>query len=139
MSIEENKALYRRYVGAIKANNLDELGTLLASNFVGHDLPPGLPRGPESLKRFRQMVQTAFPDQEIELVEVIAEGNLVAGRMTIRGTHQAEFMRIPRTGKRGNVELIELVRIADGKILERWVQWDRLGMLQQLGVNRLPE
>jgi predicted ester cyclase len=85
------------------------------------------------------MVQTAFPDQEIELVEVIAEGNFVVGRMIIRGTHQGEFMRIPRTGKRVSAELIELVRIADGKIAERWVQWDRLGLLQQLGANRLPE
>jgi predicted SnoaL-like aldol condensation-catalyzing enzyme len=66
------------------------------------------------------MVQTAFPDQEIELVEVIAEGNFVVGRMIIRGTHQGEFMRIPRTRKRVSAELIEVVRIADGKIAERW-------------------
>ena len=87
MSLEANKALYQRYFAILLAKTPDKLDEVLAPTFVGHDLPPGLPPGPEALKRFRRMVDTAMPDQEGQLEALIAEGDTVVGRWTLRGTH----------------------------------------------------
>jgi len=134
MSPDEHKVLYRGYLAAIQAKNPDELEAVLAPTFGGHDLPPGLPSGPKSLKYFRQMVAMAFPDQKFVLADLVAEGDRVVGRFLTSGTHQGEFMRIPGTGKHIAVEVIEVVGIA-----ERRVQWDKLSALQQMGVHSLPE
>jgi predicted ester cyclase len=65
---------------------------------------------------------------------MIAEGDKVATRKTFHGTHRGEFMGISPTGQRVSIELIDIVRIADGKVVEHWSMGDNLGMMQQLGV-----
>ena len=134
MSLEANKALYQRYFAILLDKTPERLNEVLAPTFVGHDLPPGLTPGPEALKRFRRMVDTAMPDQEGQMEALIAEGDMVVGRWTLRGTHTGgPFLGVPPTGKRLTVRLIEIVRMAGDKIVERWVLRDRLGELQQLG------
>jgi predicted ester cyclase len=79
------------------------------------------------------MVDTAMPDQEGQMEALIAEGDTVVGRWTLRGTHTGgPILGVPPTGKRLTVRLIEIVRVAGDKIVERWVLRDRLGELQQL-------
>jgi ketosteroid isomerase-like protein len=63
MSLDANKALYQRYFAILLEKTPEKLDEVLAPDFVGHDLPPGLPPGPEALKRFRRMVDTVMPDQ----------------------------------------------------------------------------
>ncbi len=134
MSVDANKALYHRYLTTLFGRNLDALDMVLSPDFVGHDLPKNLPGGSESLKQFRRMVDAAFPDQEYSLADLIAEDDRVVGRLVLTGTHRGAFMGVAPTGKRVTTHLIEIVRIEAGKIVERWVQRDRLGELQQLGL-----
>jgi predicted ester cyclase len=79
------------------------------------------------------LLHSAFPDLQIEIEDLIAEGDKVVGRVTARGTHQGAFMGIAPTGKPVSFNAIDVVRIAGGKIVERWSQADNLALLQQLG------
>lgn len=138
MSVENNKTLYRRYVAAIFGKDLAILNELLAPDFVGHDLPPGMPPGPEGLRQFRRVVDAAFPDLEGRIEDLVVESDRVVGRVTLQGTHRGEFMGIPATGRRVQTELIEIVRVERGKLAEPWVKRDRLSELQQLGAAPVP-
>lgn len=138
MSSTDNKALFRRYLELLW--HPEQLDEVLTPGFVAHDLPPGSPAGPEGLKRFRHLVEQAFPDLKPTIHDIIAEGDRVAARIGLEGTHKGEFMGVAPTGRRLSTELFEIVRMEDGKIAERWVIRDRLGELQQLGVlpTKLP-
>lgn len=91
-------------------------------------------RGRERRKEQLETVLAAFPDFEATVEDVVAEGDTVAMCVTLRGTHEGEFMGIEPTGKSFEVQNMVFTRIEDGKIVERWIQPDMLGMLQQLGV-----
>jgi predicted ester cyclase len=101
-------------------------------------LPPGVPAGLEGVKQVFRLLHTAFPDLQIEIEDLIPEGDLVVGRVTARGSHQGEFMGIAPTGKPVSFNAIDVVRIAGGKIVERWSQADNLALLQQLGAVPAP-
>jgi len=139
MSTEENKALFFRYQDALRARNPDDLKAVLAPDFVGHDLPPGLPPGPGGLILFRAKANAAFPDQQIVVEDLIAVDDRVIARFTLTQTHQGEFMGIAATGKPVTLELIEIDRIANGKIAERWAKLDFLQLLRQLGATQIPQ
>jgi steroid delta-isomerase-like uncharacterized protein len=140
MSPEENKALFFRYQDALRANNPDELRAVLAPDFVGHDLPPGLPQGPEGLILFRKRANQAFPDQKIvAMEELLAVDDRVVARFTMTQTHQGEFLGMAATGKPFTIELIEIDRIENGKIAERWAKLDWLNVLRQLGATHIPQ
>lgn len=79
-----------------------------------------------------------FPDFEATVEDVVAEGDTVAMRVTLRVTHEGEFMRTEPTGNSFEVQNTVFTRIEDGKIAERWVQPDTLGMLRQLGIVEFP-
>ena len=83
------------------------------------------------------MYRTAFPDLHFTVEDQIAEGDMVANRVTARGTHQGEFMGIAPTGKQVTVTGITIDRIAGDKLEESWASWDFLGLMQQLGA--IPE
>lgn len=131
MSTEDNKALYMRYWDALR--NPDKLKEVLAPDFVAHDLPPGV-----TLLQFRQIVNEGFPDQKAEVVELLAEGDRIAACWILSQTHLGTFQGTPPSGKHVTFELLEIVRMKEGKIAERWVQFDRGGLLQQLGVIQSP-
>ena len=139
MSAEENKALVRRYVEAIHGGNLDEGEEMLAPDFAFH--VPGTP-GPLDREGFRQLftgLLAAFPDLAIANQELIAEEDKVAGRWITRGTHRGDLWGIPPTGKQVTITSIDINRIANGRIAERWHEYDALGMMQQLGVIPAPD
>lgn len=92
-------------------------------------------RGREHWKQLASGYFTAFPDFQIRLEDLIAEGDKVVARWAWHATHQGEFMGIPPTSKQVAVTGIGVYRIADGKIAEEWVQDDVLGLLQQLGTG----
>ena len=128
---EENKALVRRAWEA--PNNPDILEEVYAPHLVWHEPDQDI-HGMEQAKQFISMYKTAFPDQNATIEEVIAEGNWVVVRWTIRGTHQGEIEEFgPPTGKQVEREGITIHRIEDGKIVEEWERYDNLGLLQQLG------
>lgn len=135
-----NEAIAREAVDAFNRGDSDAADRLFAAGYVDHDPSrAGLPPGPEGVRQAWSMMRSAFPDLQVEIEDVIAEGDRVAVRGAIHGTHRGELMRIPPTGKRVTVSLIDINRIENGKLAERWGQSDMLGMMQQLGVVPVPE
>jgi steroid delta-isomerase-like uncharacterized protein len=133
---EENKALVRRAVDEIYPHkNPDAADEVYSPDFIDHDTtaPEEMRRGPEGVKQQVAMFAQAFPDLELTLEAQLAEGDLVATRWSARGTHQGELMGIPPSGSQVSVGGITIARIADGKIVEEWTNWDGLGMMQQIG------
>jgi steroid delta-isomerase-like uncharacterized protein len=129
---EENKALARRSWESV--DNPDTLGEVYAPDVVWHN-PEGDIQGLEEAKQFVAMFETAFPDISATVEDMVAEGDKVVSRVTIRGTHQGEVEEFgPPTGRRVEVQGLSLHRIEDGKIVEEWNSWDNLSILQQLGL-----
>jgi predicted ester cyclase len=81
------------------------------------------------------MMYTAFPDFQATLENLIAEDDRVVVHMLWTGTHQGEFMGIPPTGRRMSINVIDILRVADGKFVEHWGVSDMMGLMQQLGVS----
>ena len=88
MGNEANKALYRQYVQALA--HPDKIDDVVAPNFIGHDLPPQLPKGIEGLRAYRRAVMAAFPDQASEIQDLLAEGDKVSARLVLKGTHKGD-------------------------------------------------
>ena len=110
----------------------------IATDAIDHAALPAQAPGLEGWKRARAALFTAFPDLHIALEEQIADGEKLANRFTMQGTHHGEFMGMPATGKPIMVTGIDVLRFAHGKIVEHWANADMLGMLQQLGVVPAP-
>ena len=135
MSVEENKAVVRRFVEEVQSQGrLEAIDELLAPTFVNHSAPPGLPPTLEGARQLMALFRAAFPDGVMAIEDMLAEGNTVVTRKTFHGTHQGEFMGIPPTGRRVATQIIDIVRVVDGRVVEHWNAVDNLGMLQQLGV-----
>jgi predicted ester cyclase len=80
------------------------------------------------------MLRTAFPDLPFTIEELIAEGDLVAGRLTMRGAHDGSLMGMPPTGRQVHEAHVHFARFRDGKAVEHWGVRDDVGLLRQLGV-----
>lgn len=135
MSVEDNKALVNQYFHAAwNQGNPAVIDDLFAANFHHHN--PGVPDGGsrEGFKLFNGVFRSAFPDLRLTQDDVIAEADKVVTRFTAQGTQQGELQGIPPTGKSMTLTGIEIMRVSGGKIVEGWVEFDQLGMLQQLGV-----
>jgi predicted ester cyclase len=127
MSTEKNKDLIRRYLDAISGK---EKPPAVVDQYVADS--------DQKLKQHIAFSEGAFPRYELIAEDMIAEGDLVTVRATVRGTHQGDLMGIPPTGKQVEMPLIIIYRVADGKIVEHWMVADQLGMMQQLGVIPAP-
>lgn len=114
----ENKAMVRRIVEGINAT-VDELFA---------------PRVARRVKRLFAQFRTAFPDWQEEIVQLVTEGDAVAGRFRCSGTHRGEFLGEAPTGKRMDVEEVFFVRVEDGKVVDFWGLEDSPGRLRQLGL-----
>jgi steroid delta-isomerase-like uncharacterized protein len=135
MSLEGNKAIVRRlFQEAWNRGNLNVVDELLTTNYVFHEPISGDIRGPGGYKQFVTVYRTGAPDIHFTIEDQVAEGDKVVTRYTTTGTHQGNFMGIAPTGKRLRVTGIAIVRFEGGKIAEDWVNWDALGLMQQLGV-----
>jgi predicted ester cyclase len=137
---ERNKAGFRRtYEELLNGGELSVADELVAPDFVNHEAPPGRNRGPESMRGLANMLRAAFPDLRFEIQELIAEGDTVAGRLTMSGTHDGPLMGIPPTGRSVRQNHMHFVRFRDGKAIEHWGVRDDLSMMRQLGVIPSPE
>jgi predicted ester cyclase len=97
MSAEENKALFRRtYEELLNQGNLGVAEELVAPEFINHEAPPGRDRGPESMRGLATMLRTALPDLHFTIEELVDEGDTVAGRLTMSGTHEGPALPIFR-------------------------------------------
>ena len=137
MSIEENKNIVRRYQEIYNNNDLDRLTEVVSENLLTPKIMSGIPPGLEGAKVAHQIMLAGFPDYQTIIEDLMAEGDTVAARITMTGTHQGSFMGIPPTGKFISFTGIYIARIASGKIVEHWGEEDGVSLLQQLGVLSL--
>jgi len=131
---EHRKSPVERWVAAINNDDLAALAGIVAMAFVDHHPLPGQAGGLVGLKQMYATLRTAFPDWQIVVEGMLVEGDTVAVHSTWRGTHQGEFLSIPPTGAQFTVPAMDVLRIADDKIVERWGVVDLFGMVQQLGI-----
>ena len=137
-SIEENVRLARRVPEEVATERRTELiDDLYAEDAVEHG-PTGDEEGREAIREGLEAFFDAFPDLTATVEDVVAEGDTVAMRVTLRGTHDGEFMGIEPTGASVEVPNAVFTRVEDGRIAERWVQPDMLGLMRQLGVVEPP-
>jgi C-1 hydroxylase len=129
---EENKALFRRFIEAWNAGDADAMWRLWAPDMVHHDRARDC--GPNDVYALMSSFVSAFPDLRFQIEDLIADGEMVAARMTARATQQGEFMGLPPTGRPVAVTVMGQVRIVDGRIAEHWNVMDEVHLLQQLGL-----
>jgi hypothetical protein len=135
-----NVAAVRRFWDGFNAHNLAVWDEVCTASFVNHD--PGLPTPDADLPTIKQTIGgllAAFPDMQSSEDDLLAAGDGVAVRRTMRGTHQGEFMGIGPTGKAVTFGGIWLARLSGGKLEEQWVYFDALGLLRQIGAVPTPK
>ena len=135
MTIEENKALVRRFYEEVwNKGNLDAAEAIFAEDYVRHDLRPGLGlSGPAGQKKIAADFRAAFPDVRNTVDLMVAEGDLVAARWTTTGTHTGPWGEVAPTGKAARFAGVNIFRIRDGRVVELWNHRDDLGLMQQVG------
>ena len=139
MSTEQNKAVVRQLIEEVmNRGNISLVDEIMPPDFVDHEGAPGLPPTREGFKQSVPMLRSGIPDFNATIDDVVAEGDRVVIRMTWRGTQTGEFMGMPPTGKSISVGVIDIFRIAGGKIVEHWGLADMMGMMQQLGAMPAP-
>jgi steroid delta-isomerase-like uncharacterized protein len=133
---EHNKDVVRRLLEEVwNKGNLSIVDEFFTPNYEHHDpSTPDFGRGPESEKKLATFYRNAFPDVRLTIEDIIAEGDTVMARWSCRGTHKGDLRGIAPTGKQINISGVTVARLSNGKVAESYVNWDALGMMQQLGV-----
>jgi steroid delta-isomerase-like uncharacterized protein len=133
---EGNKFVIRRSFEELwNKGNLSLADEFFAPNYAHHDpSTPDFGRGPESEKKRATLYRTAFPDLQLTIEDILAEGETVMARWSCRGTHKGDLSGIASTGKQFTISGVSIARFTGGRMVEGWVNWDALGLMQQLGV-----
>jgi predicted ester cyclase len=127
--IENNKAVVRRFnQEVIEQGNVDSFNALMDVNFVNRSAPAGMDNGPQGMLWFlNQILRPAIPDLKVVIHQQVAEGDMVTTRKTISGKQTGQLLGAPATGREISIEVIDMVRVKDGKYFEHW------------GITTLPE
>jgi predicted ester cyclase len=141
MSTEQNKAISRRLpLEVFGQGRIEVVDELCAPDIKDHgEMPPGIPQGREGLKAVAVALRKGFPDLKYNIDHQIAEGDMVAGYVTISGTHKGELFGMPATGKQAKWSEAHFVKVVNGKITDHWGVIDQIGMLRQLGLAPAPQ
>lgn len=136
MSVEENKAIIRRYIEVgWNRGDMDAVADAIDPSYRRHQ--PNMVMPVESEKDLEQLIgmyRTGVPDLDIKIQHIVAEGDWVVTRVTAKGTHTGELAGIPATGMPLDFTAIDIFQMAGGKVVESWHNVDDLGLLQQIGV-----
>ncbi len=134
--LTRNKHLIESFIQELfTKGDLTAVDRYVAPNVVNHDPPGfGVPEGADGWRHAATMVRRAAPDWRSDAHRLVAEGDVVVEHFTARGTHRGELMGVPGTDEEIVLRGINIFRIADDKIVERWGQLDQLGLLRQLGL-----
>jgi len=139
VSVENNKAIARRFIQVWGDGSLDAIDELAAPSLVVRY--PVLPQVIRGSKAFRQVMagfRSAFPDSALRIEEEIAEGEKVVIRWSFSGTHEGSLLGIPATGRKATWTGITIFRIVEGKVVEEQGEEDFLGFLRQIGLVPKP-
>jgi steroid delta-isomerase-like uncharacterized protein len=129
------KSIVHKFYKILSNGDLDTADEVVAAGYVNHNAIPDQAQGLDGFKQAVTSLRTAFPDLEFTIEDQVAEGDKVASRYSVRGTHKGEFLGAAPTGKTITWSAQVLQRVADGKVQESWLQWDQLAVLEQLGAR----
>jgi steroid delta-isomerase-like uncharacterized protein len=131
----DHAATMRSAYELIGTGDLDGFAALVADDFVEHEEIPGLSPTKDGMLDYFRMLLGAFPDMHFDVDDLIADGDKTVARVTATATHGGEFMGVPATGKRMQMQLIDIMGFDDdGLVCEHWGVADMLSLMQQLGV-----
>ena len=134
MTTDDNKRLVRRYIDeVINTGRVDGIDEFISPDYVEVHHNATHQIGIEGAKQHVLGVRETYPDLTVTVELQIAEGDWVAGRFVAEATHTGEFMGVRPTGNKITLSGINIMRVADGKIVEHWVNYDALGLMQQIG------
>ena len=134
-TISQNKSTVTSFIDALfTKGDLGAVDEFLAEDFVNHDPPVGVTADREGMRQAGAMFRAAFPDWHSDTGILVAEDNLVVEPFTASGTQQGEFFGVPASGRAVSLPGINIWRVRDGRIVERWGRLDELGLLRQLGL-----
>ena len=138
-AIEQNKSTVTSFIQALfTKGDLGAVDEYLAEGFVNHDPPVGVTADREGMRAAGAMFRAAFPDWHSDIGILTGEGDLVVEHFTASGTHQGEMFGVPPSGRTVTLPGINIWRVRDGRIEERWGRLDELGLLRQLGLVTRP-
>ena len=137
MTTEQNKAIVTRVNKEyIEGGNVNTVYEIFASDFVNQTAPPGSPQGPEAIIYFfDNILRPAFPDLKVVIHDMVAEEDRVTTRKSFKATHTGEFFGVPATNKNVVMDVIDIVRLRDGKFVEHWGILDTQGLMAQITSN----
>jgi steroid delta-isomerase-like uncharacterized protein len=134
-TIDQNKNTVTSFIEALfTKGDLGAVEEYLAEEFIGHDPPPGATGDREGMRQTAAMFRAAFPDWHSETGILVGEGDLVVEQFTASGTQRGEIFGAPASGRTVSLPGINIWRVRDGRIVERWGRLDELGLLRQLGL-----
>jgi steroid delta-isomerase-like uncharacterized protein len=137
MSTKHNQQVVQHFIEeVINGDQAERAAELTAPSYALHFPGRSSPVDQADLQQFALEMQIAFPDWHVQIENLAAEGDDVIVRSTVTGTHRGVFQGIPATGKRVSFRGLDLFRLRDGKIVEQRTIFDRMAMLEQLGLMR---
>jgi steroid delta-isomerase-like uncharacterized protein len=128
----------QRFYGELLSNGeLDVIDDIVTDDVVDHEAMPGQPEGKEGVRWFVELMRSAFSDINVTFGPSLESGDLASAQVTITATHTGEFMGVPATDKRIEIESVDIIRVEDGKCAEHWGVTDNIALMQQIGA--IPE
>ena len=131
---EQNKATVRRFNKEfIEGGNMNSFDEIIDASFINHTAPPGTPKGPEGVVYFfNHLLKSAFPDLSVSINDQVAEGDKVTTYKSFTATHKGEFFGVPASGKKVVMEVIDIIRLKNGKFTDHWNVLDWQSVMQQI-------
>jgi steroid delta-isomerase-like uncharacterized protein len=138
MTGDENKAAVRRFFQNLDRQDWEAAMDVFADDYRLHMSGNPQPMTAQEFAGFGQMFFAAMPDLTHTVDALVAEGDEVACRLIVAGTHEGELMGVPPTGRAVQVDSFNFYRFRDGKIVEQWVNFDAMSLMQQIGAVPVP-
>jgi predicted ester cyclase len=132
--LEENKAIVRRFnIAFIQGGDTNAFYEIVDPQVINHTAPPGLSKGADGMFDLITAFKKALPDLIVEITHQVAENDLVVTRKSFHATHTSEIMGIPPSGKKITINIIDIIRLRNGKYTDHWSIRDMSDLLRQAG------
>ncbi len=133
-----NEAAQKKFGEAVNTGKLEMIRDVVSADVKDHDPAPMQGPGPQGFIDFFTMMRNAFPDLGLEVNHLVTDADNVSFAYTVSGTHKGEFMGVAPTGKSFSVTGLQIGRFENAKLVERWGSSDELGILKQIGAEKIP-
>jgi predicted ester cyclase len=137
MTTEQNKNIVTRVNKEfIEGGDMNIISELFAPDFINHTAPPGTPTGPDGVVYFfNHLLKPAFPDLKVVIHDQLAQDDKVTTRKSFHATHKGDFFGVPATNKNVVMEVIDIIRLKNGKFVEHWGILDTQGLMAQISAQ----